>query len=67
MQPLVEAWDGLAHSLSSLLVVSSAASAFDLTDPQIHVLCGFTRVLTVSVNERLVFKNAASFPLLFNC
>lgn len=33
---LIEAWDGLAHSLSFLVVLLSAASAFDRADPQIH-------------------------------
>lgn len=44
LQPLIEAWDGLAHSLSFLVVLSSAASAFDRTDPQIHILGDFIRL-----------------------
>lgn len=43
-QPLIEAWDGLAHSLSFLVVLSSAASAFDRTDPPIHILGDFIRL-----------------------
>lgn len=47
-----------------LVVLSSAASAFDRTDPQIHVLCDFTRLLTSIVNDCCIsLKTPSRFHL----
>lgn len=57
MEPVLAAWDGLAHSLSSPVLVSSAASAFDRTHPQTHIFVRFPpRPFTVSANEQHVLS-----------
>lgn len=58
---VTEAWDGLAHSLSSLYLFQERLQSSTTLTCQIYILCDF--LLFECTN---CFVNMASFPLVFN-